>query len=67
MSDRADDLRLQIEAYNRLLRGAPASVAQYDLETIRKIEAELEKSTSWNGTRAEPLPRVKLAGGPAVS
>lgn len=43
MSDRADDLRLQIEAYNRLLRGAPASVAQYYLETIRKIEGELEK------------------------
>lgn len=43
MSDRADDLRLQIEAYNRLLRGAPASVAQYYLEAIRKIEAELEK------------------------
>jgi hypothetical protein len=43
MSDRADDLRLQIEAYNRLLGGAPASVAQYYLATIRKIEAELEK------------------------
>lgn len=43
MSERADDLRLQIEAYNRLLGGAPASVAQYYAEAIRKIEAELAK------------------------
>ena len=43
MSERADDLRLQIEAYNRLPGGAPASVAQYYAEAIRKIEAELEK------------------------
>lgn len=43
MSERADDLRLQIEAYNRLIGGAPASVAQYYAEAIRKIEAELAK------------------------
>jgi len=43
MSERAEDLKLQIEAYNRLLGGAPALVAQYYLEAIRKIEAELEK------------------------
>ncbi len=41
MSDRVDNLRYQIEAYNRLLRGAPASVVQHYLEPIRKIEAEL--------------------------
>jgi len=43
MTDRVENLKRQIEAYNRLLRGAPASVVQYYLETIRKIEAELEQ------------------------
>jgi len=43
VSERADDLKLQIEAYNRLLRNAPASVAQHYVEAIRKIEAELQK------------------------
>ena len=54
MSDRADDLRLQIEAYNRLLRGAPASVAQHYLETIRKIEGELEKIQELERHQGQP-------------
>ncbi len=54
MADRADDLKRQIEAYNRLLNGAPASVAQYYLEAIRKIEGELEKIQELERRQVQP-------------
>lgn len=57
MSERAEDLRLQIDAYNRLLGGAPASVAHYYLEAIRKIEAELEKAQELEKRQGEASPR----------